>query len=97
MKLSKLLPGFLRQTDPTLTAPILSDFNLPKVAKNPFEAMEEHLAELIAAETAARAAHEATVQALNEHSAKLKLMLETHLNAVQALYTQVSPVNTEKT
>ena len=97
MKLSQMLPGFLRQTDPTLSAPILSDFNLPKVPKSPFEVMEDHLAELIAAETAARAAHEATVQALNEHSAKLKLMLETHLNAVQALYTQVSPVNTEKT
>lgn len=96
MKLAQLLPGFLRQTDPSLTAPILSDFNLPKVQASPFEAMEAQLAELIATETQAKAAHEAAVAALNDHIAKLRLMLESHLKSVEALYTRVPQVTTEK-
>lgn len=96
MKLSALVPGFLRRTDPSLSVPILSDFNL-NIKANPFDAMEAHLAELIAIETQARAAHEAAVQALNEHAAKLKLTLETHLSSINALYTRVPQVNTEKT
>ena len=98
MKIADLLPSFLRSTDTTLTAPILSDFNLPmvQVPANPFEAMEAHLAELIAVETQARAAHEEAVRALNEHGARLKLTLETHLSSINALYTRVPDVNTEK-
>ncbi len=96
MKLAQLLPGFIRQSDPSLATPILSDFNLPKVAPSPFEAMEAQLAELIATETQAKAAHEAAVAALNDHIAKLRLMLESHLKSVEALYTRVPQVITEK-
>ncbi len=97
MKLAQLLPSFLRQTDPTQSAPILSERILPNAIapSNPFEAMEAHLATLIAAQTAAQAEAERTVREVNDYMAQLKLMVETQQKSIAALYTQAPKVNTE--
>jgi len=97
MKLAQMLPGFLRQSDVTQSTPILSEFVPPAspAPSNPFDAMEAHLAVLIAAQTAAQAEAERTVRAVNDYMEQLKLTVETQQKSVAALYTQAPKVKTE--
>lgn len=87
MKFSDILKG----SDPAPTfvpETVLVDTAMPQLG--PFDYLEEHLAKLIAVETAARAAHDKAVDDLKTYYATLDQLVETHKKSFAALYEKSS-------
>ncbi len=100
MKLLKYLPSFLRPKPVPVVIPSIENIQVvaPERPETPFSKLDDHLAELIATETEAEAAHTLAVMRLNDYMQTLEDRAKTHLASVQALYAEKQPVrvNIEK-
>lgn len=94
MKFSSVLPGFLGRKEAPISVDVSSVDDIQVVAPKPvtpFARLDDHLASLIAAETAAKAAYEKATFDLHEYMQELSAVVETHQASIKALYTLAPP------
>jgi hypothetical protein len=97
MKLAQLVPDFLKEkpVPSSAYADIAEQVLQPGVNQaalsGPLEALEEHLAILVAAETEARASHERAMENLNAYINGLREKVEAHQRSIEALYAKATP------